>query len=212
MVAGMQVAASESMNAALGADLSKAKGCVTAVLAEAGRARLEARELQRFLNATRSELAARDREYRSLDTSRGVLVRRVGRLSAELARQVDLVAKKNAYIRDLERGLEESQTAGERLERQLEVLGRTRAQLESEVAGAARRLDTEREAVREERRVAESYRRGLVENSRRLTVIQNRQQANEQHSMVLGRQTAAAVEREEDMRGQVLKLCAVVAG
>lgn len=191
------------MTVALGADLSKARGRVTAVLAEAGRAKLEARQLQRSLNATRTELGARDRELRSLGSSRAVLGRRLGRLTAELRDQVELVATKNAYIRDLERRLEEAQTAAERLERQLEGVTRARAQLESELALQARRLEAERQAVREERRVAESYKKGLVEASRRLTVTKNRQQANEQHSMVLGRQTAAAVEREEDMRDQV---------
>ncbi|XP_026278601.2 cilia- and flagella-associated protein 58-like [Frankliniella occidentalis] len=198
------------MNKALGGDLERARGRVSAVLADLARCKAEGRTTQRCLSEAQAQLATRERDVRGLDANRAALVARITRLTAELGEQVNVVAKKNAYIKELERSLEEERGAQERLLQKTEGMRHARDRLAVELSVARRRLDGEAEYAADERRAAERAKRDLADVKADLSRLKLRQDANEKQTIILGRQKAVAMEREDDMREQVKALTQVV--
>ncbi|KAJ1530884.1 hypothetical protein ONE63_005726 [Megalurothrips usitatus] len=205
-----KVAAAEGARRLLGADLDKARARVAAALADTARCRVQARQTQRALGDTQQQLQTRDRDVRSLENSKGVVAKRLERVTAELREQVEMVSKKNAYIRELERALEATRTDQEKVSLEGDSIRRARDRLEAELAAMRRRLEDEQEFAAGERRAAERCKRDLAEYRAHVTRLELRQEAADRHGVVLGRQTAAAVERESDVRNQVKALTQLV--
>ncbi|KAK3912304.1 Gamma-aminobutyric acid receptor subunit beta-like [Frankliniella fusca] len=205
-----KVLASESMNKALGGDLERARARASAVVKDLARCKAEGRAAERCLSEAQAQLATRERDVRGLDSTRAALATRITRLTAELAEQVQVVAKKNAYIRELERSLEEERAAQERLVQQTEAMRHKHDRLEVELSVARRRLEGEAEYAADERRAAERAKHDLADAKANLARLKLRQDASEKHAVILGRQRADALEREEDMKEQVKALTQVV--